>query len=89
MTKSKYRRKNETISGRLHNELVMMDVSKGKYFSLNPVATQIWDLLEQPLSLDEICGNLIEEYKVDKIRCHKEVEAYLMEMENLGLIGTA
>lgn len=88
MTKSKFLRKNETISGRLHNEIVMMNVSKGKYFSLNPVATQIWDLLEQPLSVDEICGKLSEEYEVDTIRCHKEVEAYLKKMENLGLIAT-
>jgi len=43
----KYTRNNDTIQGRLNDELVMMDIEKGKYFSLNPVATHIWDLLEK------------------------------------------
>ena len=48
---AKYIRNSRTISGRLHDELVMMDMEKGKYFSLNPVATRIWDLLEKPLDI--------------------------------------
>ena len=48
--KTKYVRNSKTISGRLHDEMVMMDIEQGKYFSLNPVATRIWDLLESPLA---------------------------------------
>ncbi len=83
----KYKRNNETISGRLHDELVMMDIPKGKYFSLNPVATYIWDMLEQPMSLEDLCGRLIEEYEVDAEQCRTEVEAHLKEMNKLGLIA--
>ena len=70
----KYTRNSKTISGRLHDELVMMDLDQGKYFSLNPVATRIWDLLEQPMDIDELCGLLTEEYDVDRGRCASEVE---------------
>lgn len=82
----KYIRNNEIISGRLHEELVMMDIDHGKYFSLNPIATRIWDLLEEALSLDELCGHLINEYEVDVERCKKEVEDHLQEMKKLKLI---
>jgi hypothetical protein len=82
----KFIRNNETIQGRLQDELVMMDIQKGKYFSLNPVATQIWDLLEKPLSLDELCNLLTVEYEVEPDQCREDVREYLAEMEKLGLI---
>ncbi|MFO8054872.1 MAG: PqqD family protein [Bacteroidales bacterium] len=86
MSIKKYTRNNETISGRLNDELVMMDIPKGKYFSLNPVATYIWDILEKPLSADELCNQLIDEYEVEAEQCRKEVAELLEEMEKLGLI---
>jgi len=76
----------KTISGRIHDELVMMDIDKGKYFALNPVATRIWDLLEKPLTIDELCGILMEEYDVETEQCLKETEELLREMVKLGLV---
>jgi hypothetical protein len=83
---SRYIRNNKTISGRLHDELVMMDIDQGKYFSLNPVATRIWDLLEQYSRVDELCRQLVEEYEVDFEQCLCEVEDHIKEMVNLGLV---
>ena len=83
---TQYVRNSKTISGRLHDELVMMDIDQGKYFSLNPVATRIWDLLEKKLGIDELCRQLMEEYEVDFSQCTKEVEEYLNEMLKLGLV---
>ncbi len=79
-------RNSKTISGRLHDEIVMMDLDQGKYFSLNPVATRIWDLLEKPLGTDELCVVLIDEYDVEPERCRVEVNEHLAEMVRLGLI---
>ena len=80
----RYIRNSKTISGRLHDELVMMDIGQGKYFSLNPVATRVWDLLENPLSLDELRGRLMEEYEVDIEQCRAEVTEVISEMVKLG-----
>lgn len=82
----KYARNCRTISGRLHDELVMMDLDQGKYFALNPVATRIWDLLDSPLSAGEICIILTEEYDVGQEQCLKEVEEHFSELMRLGLI---
>lgn len=82
----KYSRNSRTISGRLHDEMVMMDLDQGKYFSLNPVATRIWDLLERELTVEELCVLLREEYEVESRRCFDEVSELLGEMERLGLI---
>jgi hypothetical protein len=83
---NKYIRNNKTISGRLHDELVMMDIEQGKYFSLNPVATRIWDLLEKESVIDEVCSKLIEEYEVEPGQCIKEVTEYIIDMQKLDLV---
>jgi len=79
-------RNSKTISGRLSDELVMMDIDKGKYFSLNPVATRIWDLLVLPLTIDELCDRLMEEYEVDAEQCRTEVTEVINEMVKLGVV---
>ena len=84
--RTKYARNNKTISGRLHDELIMMDLDQGKYFSLNPVATRIWDLLEQPEAIEELCNLLLDEYMVDVAECYRDVEQHLNEMVKLGLV---
>lgn len=84
---TRYIRNGKTISGRLHDEMVMMDLEQGKYFSLNPVATRIWDLLEKELTVDELCALLREDYEVESHRCLEEVGEYLEEMLRLKLIA--
>ncbi len=85
--KTKYLRHSKTISGRLDEELVMMDIEQGKYFALNPVATRIWELLENPLTVEDLCTVLMDEYDVEKEQCSKETEAYLAEMTRFGLLS--
>jgi len=86
MQQIRYIRNKETITGSLHDHLVMLDIQKGKYFSLNPVGTRIWQLLESPLTIDEICKHLLEEYDVSPEQCKQEVEEHLIEMKNLELV---
>jgi hypothetical protein len=83
---TKYIRNNKTISGRLHDEMVMMDMDQGKYFSLNHSATAIWELLEKPITSAELSRLLMEEYEVEPEQCKKEVEDHLNEMVKLGLV---
>lgn len=83
---SRFIRNGKTISGRLHDEMVMMDLEQGKYFSLNPIATRIWDLMENKLTAEELCALLTEEYEVESKRCIEEVREYLTEMLRLRLI---
>jgi hypothetical protein len=82
----RYKRNSKTISGRLHEEMIMMDIDQGKYFSLNPVATRIWDFLEHEMDVEELCGKLMEEYEVRPEQCREEVIGYLGDMIRLGLV---
>lgn len=81
-----YFRKNKIISGTLDDELIMMDIDKGKYFALNPVAKRIWELLSEPLTINDICSVLINEYEISKEKCIEEVEKYITELVKLNLV---
>lgn len=85
MEKTIYRNP-ETISGALHDQLVMMDIHQGKYFALNPVATRIWELLEAPQTLSSVCDALLHEYEVSPAQCRHDVVEHLAQMQKLGLI---
>lgn len=82
----RYQRNSKTISGRLHDEMVMMDIDQGKYFSLNQSATAIWEHLEKPLTVEDLCGILTVEFEIDQAQCRKEVEEHLDEMVKIGLV---
>ena len=84
---NRYFRNEKTVSGRLHDETVMMNLDQGKYFSLNNVATRIWDLLAEPVTVDELCSVLTAEFDVDSRQCRSEVENYLEEMIRFGLVN--
>ncbi len=85
---TKYLRNSKTISGRLHDELVMMDITRGKYFSLNSTANSIWEMLDKPMSREEVCFALMEMYEVGPRQCAREVGEHLREMTDIGLILT-
>lgn len=85
-TAIKFLRSENTISSRLLDELVMLNIEKGKYFSFNPVATRIWEMLEVPMEIDQLCNLLLEEYEVEAEQCRVETKDCLDELIKIGLV---
>ncbi len=69
--------------------MVMFDVSAGKYFSLNEIATAIWNRLETAVSVEELCEELTQRYDVQPEVCQKEVIALLTRLQDRQLIQVA
>lgn len=66
----------------LAGEKVMIDFETGKYFLLKGVANDIWDMMADDVTVEEICSKLLEEYDVDEQTCKKEVVTFLKNMED-------
>jgi len=84
----RYSRNEGVVTGRVGEEMVMLDMEQGKYFGLNEVATMIWELLKDPLTAEELTAALTEEYEVNEEECRQEVEEWIGEMERRGLVKT-
>ena len=57
---------NEDIIAReLDGETVILNLSSGTYFGLDPVGTRVWQLLESKCSLKQVFDTMGQEFEVD------------------------
>ncbi|PIW44712.1 MAG: PqqD family protein [Zetaproteobacteria bacterium CG12_big_fil_rev_8_21_14_0_65_54_13] len=83
------RRNPEIVHSDMDGETVMMSVNEGSYYGLNGVGSQIWELLEQEMSVDAICTELLGHFDVEEKQCCSEVLAFLEEMSTSNVIEIA
>jgi hypothetical protein len=67
-------------------ETVMLDVAGGSYYGLKNVSKAIWDNLETPLTVRELCDRLLSQFEVDPDICRQETTAFLEKLNERGLI---
>lgn len=70
----------------MDGELVMMDMLKGKYYSINNVGSRIWELIEKQISVIEVTSTLLNEFEVDAKTCTDTVIDFLNGLYNEDLI---
>ena len=73
----------------LDSEVVMMDIDKGKYYNFNLVGSRIWEVIQNPISVEDIVTKLMEEFEVDKDNCSSAVISFLDRLLNDDLITLA
>lgn len=79
-------RSNQVLYSEVDGDVTMMSVENGKYYSLKEVGARIWALLEQPMSPEQICNQLMVEYRVDRERCEGEVISVMRQMASEGIL---
>lgn len=80
------KRTNKVLASSLEDELVMFDADEGKYYNLNSVATEIWNILEEAHTVRELCSSLSERFEITEEQCQKEVMDFLPDLKEKGLI---
>jgi hypothetical protein len=76
----------DPVAADLSGEVVMMDMEKGHYYGLGAVGSRIWALIEQPLTVAEICERLQAEYAVDPTTCERDVLRFLEDLRSQRLL---
>ena len=66
-------------------EALLLDIETGEYFSLNPVATEIWTMLSDGQSRDTIAITLGEKYEVAPPVIAADIDELLTELSQAGL----
>ena len=70
----------------LDGETVMMSIESGKYYGLDDIGSRIWALVEQPLSVSDLCDTLMTEFEVDRDTCQQHVLGFLEELKDEGIV---
>jgi len=68
---------------------VMMSIANGKFYGANSVAGRIWQLLETPRTVADLCAALRTEFKVDASICEAEVLTFASDLVKRGLVAAS
>lgn len=63
----KYKRKENLVWEEVGDELIILDHEKGKVYTLNKTAKEIWECLVTNKTLDEVFDYMKNKYKNDDI----------------------
>lgn len=73
----------------VHDEIMMLNIEQDAYYSLDPIAAKIWNMLEEPTRVRDLVGRLQERYAVEADQCEADVLAFLAELHKNGMILAA
>ena len=73
-------------SARVHDEMVLLDLHQGTYYSLNGTGAAVWDLIEEPRTANELCTRLLERFVVAPEMLRRDVDELLDDLRRHGLI---
>jgi hypothetical protein len=76
----------EQMSCGLDDEVVILSIKKGVYYSLNPCGNRIWSLIQKPVTVRKVRDTLLEEFDIDKETCEKDLLSLLSCMKKEGLV---
>lgn len=68
-------------------EMVALHVESGTCFGFNGTAYRIWQLVEQPIRLSQLCAQLSDEYDVSPEACRADVLPLLADLDKSGLVA--
>lgn len=71
----------------IDNDIVMLDPERGFYFGANRVGNTIWELIQAPQKIEDICAELLNRFtNVDQVTCEKETLTFLNQLYANNLI---
>lgn len=74
------------VSSDLAGEAVILNLKAGVYYGLDEVGARVWNLLQEPRTVAELCDLLRQEYQVDPERCQADLLALLQGLAREGLV---
>jgi hypothetical protein len=74
------------VSSELAGEAVILDLKSGTYYGLDQVGARIWELIQQPKTINEIRDTLLAEYDVEAERCQADLQTLLQELDAKQLL---
>jgi hypothetical protein len=61
------------LSREIEGDTVLLSMTRSEYFGLNSTGTRVWQLLQHPCRLDEVCAAIAAEFDVDAAEVQRDV----------------
>ncbi len=70
-------------------ETLMMSVKAGRYYGLDAVASRIWELLETPKTVAQLCAQICQEFEIDAQTCEADVLKFTGDLVDNRIVHEA
>ena len=74
------------LASPLGEEVVMMNTDNGDYLGVNNVGTEIWNIIEEPISIADLTQRLLAIYDVTEDQLNADLDPFLKQMINHDMI---
>lgn len=72
---------------RVDDDVIILSLQSNCYVSLDRFGREIWELIEEPLTLVELVARLEQHYEAESGRIRSDVEEFLLEIAGDGLVS--
>ncbi len=70
----------------LGGEAAILNLESGIYYGLNSVGSFVWNSIQSPQRIGDVCATMVKEFEVELENCERDVLELLREMLEQGLI---
>lgn len=79
----------ELVATEVDGEVVMLSIENGKYYGLDKIGSQVWNLIAEPKQVKDLVDILTDEYDIDREICLLDILELLYRLYDEGLIRIA
>ena len=76
----------DQVSSDLGGEVAILDLASGVYYGLDTVGARVWELVQEPIEVNQIQETINEEYDADRARVERDVLTLLQRLADEGLV---
>jgi hypothetical protein len=92
-TPVRHTRNTAIVSRDVAGETIVVPICRGvgdldSVYTFNPVGRSLWRLLESGHSVEELANWVVTHYEVDAKQALADVQSYLSELQEVGLVRT-
>ena len=81
-----FKRSTRQVSCKINDEVAILDLDRAIYFGLQGVGVHIWNSLEKPRSVADLCASIQAEFDVSEAACQADVVQILASLEEERLV---
>ncbi len=74
------------VATEVDQEVVLMNVGRGRCYGLGETGTSVWRRLGSPIRVDDLCRELMLEYQADPEVLARDVISLLEHLQEEGLV---
>lgn len=76
----------EVMAAEMDGETVILEATSGMYSALGATGSRIVGMIAEPVSIADICAQLMTIYEVDAETCTRDVTAFLEQLNADGFL---